>query len=177
MRENYFVSWKPQFSVHIDEIDRQHKVLVNLIRELQEAMWEGRGRAFQSTLIDRLAAYVEVHLSYEETMMRENDYEFLDEHAEQHRQSADQVRELQQKIHDAEPISNAYLMLFLRNWLYVHIMQHDQKFARTLLAADQPQESAAPAQPQGPAAPARPPRLPASPPPNRSTVTRRLIPY
>ena len=42
MRDTYFVSWKPQYSVHIDAIDRQHQALVAMIRELQEAMEEGR---------------------------------------------------------------------------------------------------------------------------------------
>jgi len=41
MPDNYFVSWKPQYSVHIDPIDSQHQILVALARQLQEAMWEG----------------------------------------------------------------------------------------------------------------------------------------
>jgi hemerythrin-like metal-binding protein len=147
MRDTYFVSWKPQYSVHIDTIDSQHKALVALIRELQEAMWEGRGRAFQNTLIDQLVAYTKGHLRFEEAMMSENAYEFLAEHAEQHRVLTSQVCELQQQIHDGEAISNAYLMLFLRNWLLAHIMKHDQKFARSLRATAQPEEPASPAPP------------------------------
>jgi len=166
MRDTYFVSWKPQYSVHIDTIDSQHKVLVALIRELQEAMWEGRGRAFQSTLIDQLVAYTRGHLRFEEEMMSENGYEFLAEHAEQHRLLTSQVCELQQKIHDGDAISNAYLMLFLRNWLLVHIMQHDQKFARTLKATEQPKEHAALAPP---------PQVAATPPPTPSPTIRRSI--
>ena len=166
MRDTYFVSWKPQYSVHIDTIDSQHKVLVALIRELQEAMWEGRGRGFQSSLIDQLVAYTKGHLRFEEDMMSENGYELLAEHAEQHRLLTSQVCELQQKIHDGDAISNAQVMLFLRNWLLVHIMQHDQKFARALRATEQPEE---------PAAPAPPPQVAAPPPPTPSPMIRRSI--
>jgi hemerythrin len=166
MRDNYFVSWKPQYSVHIDVIDSQHKVLVDLIRALQEAMWEGRGRAFQNTLIDQLVDYTRGHLRFEENMMSEDGYEFLAEHAEQHRLLTSQVCELQQQIHDGQAISNAYLMLFLRNWLLAHIMKHDQKFARALRTTTEGEE---------PASPARPPPAEAAPLPTPSPSIRRSI--
>ena len=41
-----------------------------MIRELQEAMEEGRGRASQDTLIERLVAYAGVHFRFEEDLMR-----------------------------------------------------------------------------------------------------------
>jgi hemerythrin len=61
MSNDYFITWKPQYSVHIDAIDRQHQALVAMIRELQEAMWQGLGRVFQQELIDQLVAYTNVH--------------------------------------------------------------------------------------------------------------------
>jgi hypothetical protein len=47
MSGDSFVSWLPQYSLNIEAIDQQHQVLVMLLRQLQEAMWEGRGQAFQ----------------------------------------------------------------------------------------------------------------------------------
>jgi hemerythrin len=135
MPDKYFVSWKAQYSVRIEAIDRQHQALIVLIRELQEAMWEGRGRAFQATLIDRLIAYTNEHLRFEEDMLSEHGYESLAQHIEQHSTLTSQVCELQQKIHDGEAVSNASVLLFLRNWFTDHIMQHDQKYARALRIA------------------------------------------
>jgi hemerythrin-like metal-binding protein len=133
--DSYFVSWKPQYSVHIDAIDRQHQGLIALTRQLQEAMWEARGRDFQATLIDRLVAYTNEHLRFEEDMLRERGYEPLAQHAEQHRALTSQVCELQQKVHSGEALSNASVLLFLRNWFTDHIMQQDQKYARALRIA------------------------------------------
>jgi hemerythrin-like metal-binding protein len=135
MTDNYFVAWKPQYSVHIEAIDLQHQALVALIRDLQEAMWEGRGHAFQAVLIDRLVAYTNEHLRFEEEMLSERGYESLDQHIAQHRTLAGQVGELQQRIHDGETVANAAVLLFLRNWFTDHIMQHDQKYARALKIA------------------------------------------
>jgi hemerythrin-like metal-binding protein len=130
MPDNYLITWQPEYSVNIEAIDSQHQVLVGLIRQLQEAMEEGRGRAFQHELIERLVTYTNQHFRFEENLMGERGYESLAEHVEQHRALTNQVCELQQKIQKRKAISNASIMLFLRNWLTDHIMQHDQKYAQ-----------------------------------------------
>jgi hemerythrin len=135
MPDNYLLGWQPEYSVGIDAIDRQHQALVALIRQLQEAMEEGRGRAFQHTLIERLVTYTIGHFRFEEDLMREHGYGSLAEHAALHRVLTSQVRQIQQKIHEGGAVSNASLMLFLRSWLTDHIMEHDQKYARALLAS------------------------------------------
>ena|ERR1700690_4120907 len=132
MPDRHLVTWRPEYSVGIAAIDRQHQALVAMIRELQEAMEEGRGRAFQRTLTERLVAYTDVHFRFEEDLMSEHGYESLAEHVEQHRLLTSQVVEFQKKIHDGGAVSNASLMLFLRTWLTDHIMQHDQKYASAL---------------------------------------------
>ena len=128
MNDDY--SWKPEYSVHIETIDRQHKALVGILRELQEAMWEGRGHAVQKSVLDRLAAYTHVHFRFEEEMLSEHGYALLAEHAEQHRLLTKQVEELQDRIQKGEAVSNASMMALLRSWLMGHIMVHDQKYAR-----------------------------------------------
>ncbi len=130
MTDNFLITWLPEYSVNIEAIDKQHLVLVGLIRQLQEAMQEGRGRAFQHQLIDRLVAYTNQHFRFEEELMSKHGFELLAEHIEQHRVLTNQVSELHQKIQSHEVISNASIMLFLRNWLTDHIMQHDQKYAQ-----------------------------------------------
>jgi hemerythrin len=130
--DHYLLTWQPEYSVHIESIDSQHQVLVGMIRQLQEAMEEGRGRTFQSTLIAQLAAYTQVHFRFEEELMRQHGYDALAEHIALHNSLTGQVSELQQRIDQGRIVSNAALMLFLRNWLTDHIMQHDQKYARAL---------------------------------------------
>jgi len=145
--DNYFVTWQTEYSVNIDAIDLQHQAFVSLIRQLQEAMLEGRGRVFLETLMDRLVQYTNGHFPFEENMLREHGYEGLAEHIEQHQALSNQVIEFQQRIHDGEAVSNASVLLFLRNWLTDHIMQHDQKYAKALKIAKQVGKPAAPALP------------------------------
>jgi len=130
MPDRHLLTWQPEYSVGIDAIDRQHQALVAMIRQLQDAMEEGRGRAFQHTLVERLVAYTHVHFRFEEELMSRNGYDQLAGHIEQHRILTSQVCEIQQKILGGGAVSNASLMMFLRNWLTDHIMQDDQAYAR-----------------------------------------------
>ncbi len=136
MSGDSFVSWLPQYSLNIEAIDQQHQVLVTLLRQLQEAMWEGRGQAFQKTLLRQLVDYTRVHFSFEEEMLREAGYESLAEHIEQHSLLTGQVVELLQRIQDGHVISNTTLMLMLRHWLTDHILKDDRKYARALKRID-----------------------------------------
>jgi len=133
--DSYLVAWQPEYSVGIDAIDREHQALVALIRHLQEAMWEGRGRAFQSILVEQLVKYTDGHLPLEEKMLNEHGHEFPAEHIEQHRVLTSHVSELRQKLQDGAPVSNASILLFLRNWFTVHITQHDQSTRASKLNA------------------------------------------
>jgi len=108
--DDRFLHWKAEYSVNIDAIDRQHQILVGFIRQLQEAMEEGRGRAFQSTLIDNLVAYTQGHFRFEEDLMREQGYELLAEHIVQHGVLTTQVRtagEDPSRQHDIERCAHA----------------------------------------------------------------------
>jgi hemerythrin len=130
MAHKYFVSWQAEYSVGIEEIDRQHRRLVGMIGELQQAMWEGRGRAFQLDLVTRLVAYTEEHFRFEENLLQLNNYPLAEEHRAQHRLMAGQAVDLQEKILRGAAVSNASLLLFLRNWLTDHILHHDREYAR-----------------------------------------------
>ena len=126
---DHLLTWQPEFSVHIEAIDRQHQLLVNFIRQLQEAMEEGRGRAFQGTLIQNLVTYTQFHFRFEEDLMREHNYEGLEKHAAQHAALTKQVEDLERRVHAGGYVSNASLILFLRHWLTDHILEHDKKYA------------------------------------------------
>ena len=50
-------TWSDDFSVHIQEVDEQHKVLVSLLNQLHVAIIEHHGKATSREILDRLAEY------------------------------------------------------------------------------------------------------------------------
>ena len=64
-----FVEWSNELSVGIEEIDSQHKVLVDLLNEVHEAIQRGRTLEATRDIIARLDEYARVHFAVEESLM------------------------------------------------------------------------------------------------------------
>ena len=126
MTDDQLLTWQPEYSVHIDSIDRQHQALIGMIRQLKEAMWEGRGQEFQRTLINRLVTYVGVHFEFEQQLLAKMGCATLAEHTALHQTLTNQVLDLQKRIHESGAVSNASLMMFMRHLLTDHILGRDR---------------------------------------------------
>ncbi|HKJ28674.1 MAG TPA: hemerythrin domain-containing protein, partial [Desulfuromonadales bacterium] len=63
--------WDDNYRTGIDEIDLDHKGLVNLINDLYEAMQDGSGGALLLPIFSALKRYTEDHFVKEERYMVE----------------------------------------------------------------------------------------------------------
>ena len=62
--------WSDDFSINIQEIDEQHKVLVDLLNQLHVAIREHHGKTTSREILNRLAEYTRTHFLLEESLMR-----------------------------------------------------------------------------------------------------------
>jgi hemerythrin-like metal-binding protein len=60
------IVWSDELSVNIEEIDKQHKKLIDVINVLFNAMIEGKTQNIIDTIIDDLIDYAKYHFSTEE---------------------------------------------------------------------------------------------------------------
>jgi hemerythrin len=130
--------WKPEYSVHIPEIDTQHRRLFALAGELHTAMGQGKGKAVLEHLLSQLVDYTKVHFASEEKFMRQYRYPEAVAHKAQHDQFTAQVLDFQKKFSNGDIALTVSLMVFLKNWLEGHIAGSDQKYSahiRPTLAA------------------------------------------
>ena len=102
--------WSDDFNVDIQEVDEQHKVLVDLLNQLHHAIMERRGKAASREILDQLADYTRTHFLLEESLMRVLHYPGLEIHKQQH---------------ERLPL-NCYT--FLKMWLIQHINESDKRF-------------------------------------------------
>jgi hemerythrin-like metal-binding protein len=122
-----YVSWQPQFSVGVEEIDTQHKRLFAMINDLQNAIDHSRDNvtALEKGLVD-LMTYAELHFSTEEELFRGEPG--FDKHHREHwsfiRQAMNYVKRYNCD-HDAGLITE--IVEYLRHWLVEHILNIDQK--------------------------------------------------
>lgn len=120
--------WSDDFNVNIQEVDEQHKVLVDLLNQLHRAIMEHRGKAASRVILDQLADYTRTHFLLEESLMRVLHYPGLEIHKQQHEDLIKQIHELQHKL-DHENVTITFELLhFLKMWLIQHINESDKRF-------------------------------------------------
>jgi hemerythrin len=122
------VTWSDDYSVNIQAIDEQHKVLVELINRLHVAIVEHRGQAAAVEVIERLSESTHEHFRLEERLMSLTHYPEFEIHRQQHEALIDQVNALQRKLYgEKQPIAFE-LLHFLKHWLTQHISESDKHF-------------------------------------------------
>lgn len=122
------LNWSDDYSVGVEEIDAQHKVLFGLLERLREAIHAKQGSVACGEILDELVAYTQEHFALEESLMREAGYPDLSVHEERHRELMVSVEAMRQKIDGGASISFE-LLHFLRNWLTKHILNEDKAYA------------------------------------------------
>jgi len=129
------IEWSDELSVGIQEIDEQHKVLVQLVNEMHDAIHDHRGREASAEILPRLGEYTKIHFAVEESLMRIFDYPGYDEHKKQHEELLKEIVDLQQKIESGKSSVSFQLLHFLKMWLTQHILDSDKEYTPYFLKA------------------------------------------
>src|SRR5450759_5110773 len=78
------IAWNEKFSVDVAEIDRQHKRLMNMINDLNEAANTGKGKDVVSQILDDLIIYTATHFKTEEKYFVQFKYPDSEAHKDEH---------------------------------------------------------------------------------------------
>ncbi|MCU7795941.1 MAG: bacteriohemerythrin [Candidatus Thiodiazotropha sp. (ex Semelilucina semeliformis)] len=130
-----FVEWSDTLSVGIEEIDEQHKVLVDLVNKMHEAIHQRHGSDVVNSILKDLADYTRIHFAVEESLMRILNYPGYDEHKEIHEELLHSVVDLQDKVATGKKSIGFELMHFLKTWLTKHIMEEDMQYSGFFISA------------------------------------------
>jgi hemerythrin-like metal-binding protein len=120
--------WKEEYSVHVQEIDQQHKQLVKLIFELFNSINKRAAKETLGSILDELVKYAGYHFSTEEKYFDLFNYEDKEKHISEHREFAGKVVDFQKKYTDHEVEISYELIDFLEDWLLNHLMESDKKY-------------------------------------------------
>jgi hemerythrin len=130
-----FIEWSNALSVGVKEIDDQHKRLIEMLNELNDAIHGSWGREARKDIIDRLIEYTRVHFATEENVMSISGYPDIEAHKKQHENLIVMVKGYVKK-YEQDPNASNYdllfyatsydLLFFLRRWLIEHIIKNDK---------------------------------------------------
>lgn len=122
------LTWQDKYSVGIGQIDDQHKQLIDMINELNDAMLAGKGRDVLMTVLNKLARYCLSHFAVEENLFDTHAYPKTADHKEKHHKMNAKVKALIDEVQSGKSTISIEVMNFLKNWLDKHIMETDKKY-------------------------------------------------
>ncbi len=130
-RHDIFV-WDESYSVGLNEIDRQHKILIGMINELNYHVKEEHDVSFIQRILQGLIDYTVSHFCYEEGLIERHGYEGVVAHKEKHKKLVAQIEDLQRRVVAEEEDILDELLRFLNDWLAKHIKGADKHYAAAL---------------------------------------------
>ena len=127
--------WDHILSVGIDEIDEDHRRLVDLFNILNHSVTEGDAPEYLAAVLEELINCTAWHFSHEERLMLKYGYEGIAEHKMEHQELIKSAKELQQKVLQAGNLVGNEDIEFLEHWLTEHILTADMKLGSYLVEA------------------------------------------
>lgn len=128
-----FMNWSDGLRVKIDSIDNQHKKLLALINELYDAIYAQKGGDVVSRVLKEVVDYTDYHFKTEEAYFQKHVYPEASAHVKEHEYLRKEARELLKKLEGGKSIT-LQTMVFLKDWLFDHIMESDQQYAPYLIS-------------------------------------------
>jgi hemerythrin len=128
------IEWSDKLSVNIPSIDDQHKVLVDLINQLHDAMKTGKSKDVIASVLSSLIDYTKKHFAHEEKCMTQTCYAHLKDHKCQHDDLAVKVLQFEADFKAGKVGLTMEVLTFLQQWLNGHIMKSDKGYSEHLIA-------------------------------------------
>ncbi len=128
--------WNNDYSVGIEEIDKQHKHLIGIGAELMEMVKHYSNEDLYDDVIDaveRMKDYTVYHFATEERMMEQAGFEGLSAHKEEHRRFVEKLNAVD--ISQLDEDQTEFIMdilKFISTWIFKHIIGSDFEYRNTI---------------------------------------------
>lgn len=127
------IAWDESLSVDVEEIDDDHRKLVDLFNMLSNSVAQGDRAEYVEAVLDELISLTVWHFRHEERLMLLYGYQAYSEHKDEHNDLINSVKELQQKFLEENKLLLQEDIEYLEGWLTGHILGHDMKLGFYLL--------------------------------------------
>ncbi|CAH2030063.1 bacteriohemerythrin [Trichlorobacter ammonificans] len=129
------ISWRDDLAIGVEQIDNQHKELMQRFDVLLSACRDGKGGDELRRLVTFLNDYVISHFRDEEALQRTSGFPDYEVHRQEHDAFRERLADLKQRIdQDGEVLVDHVLDTnkMLLDWLIKHISVKDRAIGRYL---------------------------------------------
>jgi len=134
------IHWDSVFETGLEEVDSQHRVLMDIINRFGEQLGIADGFDWQNvdTVFSEVFDYAAFHFCEEEHMMMAKgiDADYQEQHKQLHHNFMVEVKRMRDELTPDDLDSASQLFYFLMYWLVHHIMGIDQGLAQQVRAID-----------------------------------------
>jgi hemerythrin len=122
------ITWSDaKYSVQNSTIDDQHKRLIEMINELNDAMMSRKGFEITNQVLNKTLDYTYYHFQNEADLMAKFSYPEMEQHLAQHQAFKTKVTTLKRQADEGDGSVPRELLIYLRDWLLNHIVHVDKK--------------------------------------------------
>jgi len=131
--------WNDDYSVGIEEIDKQHKHLIGIGAELMNMVKHHSTDDMYDDVLDaveRMKDYTVYHFATEEQMMQRAGFDDIEEHKEQHVKFIDKLNDFE--ISELDENQSEFIMdilKFISTWIFKHIIGSDFEYRECMSAS------------------------------------------
>jgi len=139
-----FFEWNHKLSVGVAAVDCNHKMLIDALNQLHDAVQAGREQEVLDRLLSSLIAATEDHFSREETIWEGARYSGLAQHKREHAALLKTAHEFQAKYRAQRIAMSVDVLRALHGWVTKHIAVSDRNAADAIGDIARAQSSTAP---------------------------------
>ncbi|MDQ2105534.1 bacteriohemerythrin [Azospirillum isscasi] len=122
------IQWSRWMSVGIEELDEDHRVLVDIVNKLGAVESRGSPDIIEA-ILDELIHYTKDHFAREEAHMAEANYPTFTAHKALHDALTRNVESYRERFHaQRDTITGDEVFEFCADWLGKHILKEDTRF-------------------------------------------------
>lgn len=121
------IQWSDDLNTNIAVIDSQHKRIVSYINNLEDVK-DKNDRAVEEQVLNELVDYTLSHFAFEESLMEDAGYGFINGHKRVHQLFVKRVSDFMQRFKLGEDVTEE-LLTVLKAWLINHIKSDDNDYA------------------------------------------------
>jgi hemerythrin-like metal-binding protein len=127
------LEWRDDFRIGIDEVDHEHRGLIELINALHGALGEDRSSGRVEAFLGEIYASISAHFALEEKVMRARHYDDLAAHKADHERLLDDLRDLMDEQAGGAILDEERFAQRLSQWFAGHFQTHDARLHKFLM--------------------------------------------
>jgi hemerythrin-like metal-binding protein len=124
--------WKANYSVGVDEFDKDHKSLMHALNKLHAAALKGKSNEIAGKMLRRMVVTASGHFAAEEKAMESAGFPGLAEHRAKHHDLSAKLAEFLSRDKNADQTMYVAFLYFVRDWFKDHMLNVDREYAPLL---------------------------------------------